>query len=81
MNIDAKTLLMKVKTNDARLKGCDLHAFDHENYRPGKRMTCLKCGGEIEPVRIADYIRGYEAGGGICDDIWPGYRDRKNKLN
>lgn len=74
--MDAKVILDEVRINHARLKSCDLHVFDPATYKPGKRMVCVKCHGELQSVRIGSYIDGYEAAGGDCNDIWPGYRDK-----
>lgn len=81
MMIDATAILAEVKTNHARLDGCKVHAFDPSEHVPGKRLTCLLCGGEMQLVRIGDYIKGYEAAGGSCDDIWPGYRAKRKETS
>lgn len=63
----------QVKANSARLKGCARHRFSGGKVKIGQKMTCLVCGGEMDLPRIGEYIRGYKAGGGSADDIWPEY--------
>lgn len=77
MTIDAHAMLAEVRENLARLNGCKLHVFDPNGYQIGQRKECLNCGGKMRLPAIGDYIRGYEAGGGGADDIWPGYRSNK----
>lgn len=66
-----------VKANSARLQSCARHRFDGD-FQIGKRKVCLVCGGGMSLTDIGNYIRGYEAGGGSADDIWPGFTKPKS---
>ena len=68
---ELKALWQDAKDNVDRLHGCARHRFDA--VQPGKRVTCLECGGVMSLSDIGNYIRGYVAAGGAADDIWPGW--------
>lgn len=72
---ELKTLWQDAKDNVDRLHGCARHRFDvpFNAVQPGKRFTCLECGGVMNLSDIGTYIRGYVAAGGAADDIWPGW--------
>jgi len=78
-DLDMNQLLKDIKANSLTLDSCELHRFDPVGYTFGKPMFCVRCGGKIDAVAVGWYIKGYEAGGGSCDDIWPGYRTPRNK--
>ena len=67
----------EVKANSARLRGCPRHRFPDASslvLSPRMELVCESCGGKMRTVDVGLYIAGYEAAGGPCDDIWPGYR-------
>lgn len=72
--IDTAAILKQVKANRRLVDGCKLHRFEARNIKPFHKATCLACGGEMGLVQIGFYIKGYEAGGGKADDVWPNYR-------
>lgn len=72
--IDPHSLLAEIRANHAKLDACDVHRFAPDSYKFGQKMTCLKCAGTMQATDVGHYIKGYEAAGGSCDDIWPGYR-------
>lgn len=77
MTIDTKRLWEEVKENSHRLEGCKRHRFEGGALEKlGQRYRCLDCKGQMGLTDIGSYISGYEAGGGDCNDVWPGYRDR-----
>lgn len=72
--MDVPSLLAEIRANRTKLDACDVHRFAPDDYKFGQKMTCLKCGGTMQATDVGHYIKGYEAHGGSCDDIWPGYR-------
>lgn len=75
--MDTKKILAEVKENTRKLDSCDRHLFNGERVPFGKKYTCLKCGGKLNGTDVLYYINGYEAAGGDCDDIYPGWRGSK----
>lgn len=73
--IKAGEILKEIRNNTKKLDGCKRHKFSGEQMPPGSKYTCLNCGGEIRGGDVLYYIAGYEAAGGNCDDIYPGWRD------
>lgn len=79
MSIDIKKILAEVQENIARRQACLRHRFDPPPLRKlGEKHTCLECGCTMSGPHIMFYIEGYEAAGGHCDDIWPGFRETRN---
>lgn len=74
------TILRAIKANNKKLDLCPRHRFSGERVPLGYKYTCLECGGRISGINLMYYIHGYEAGGGNCDDIYPGWRDEENPL-
>lgn len=75
MKIDTAAILAEVRANRARLEGCKRHRFEPPALvKLGLKLTCSACGGEMHLTDISYYIAGYEAAGGLADDVWPGYR-------
>lgn len=72
--MDAKRILEEVKENNRKIDACKRHRFSGETLPFGKKYTCLECGGQMKGTDIMSYIQGYEAAGGHCDDIFPGWR-------
>lgn len=77
MDIDTKAILAKIRANQAMLDSCPLHRFEPTDVKLGAKFICLKCGGTMGLTDIGWYIKGYEAGNGSCDDVWPGFRTPK----
>lgn len=67
----------RAQENSRRLRGCPRHYFNADASKKlrafGERVTCVECGGEMRVSDVGLYIQGYAAGGGISDDIWPGW--------
>lgn len=68
-----KKLLEGIRANTRKLDGCPRHKFSGERMPPGNKHTCLNCGGKMNGGDVLYYIAGYEAAGGSCDDIYPGW--------
>lgn len=64
----------EVKANRVKLENCKLHKFSGEVVKLGQKMTCECCKGQMSLTDIGWYIKGYEASGKSCNDIWPGFR-------
>ena len=64
------------KENRRKLDECKRHLFHLPKppYILGQRATCEHCGGSLGLVEVNQYVRGYEAAGGNCDDVCPGFR-------
>lgn len=78
---EMKKLWRDVRENNRKLSACKRHRFDPipiETFL-GAKHTCLVCGGTIDNPGLGQYVAGYEAAGGHCDDIYPGYRATKPK--
>lgn len=78
-DFDPKQLLADIRANSATLDACPRHLFKQDDYTFGQKMTCLHCQGRMQATDVMWYVKGYEAAGGHCDDIWPGYRTPRNK--
>lgn len=69
-----KGLRERIRENLDKLDNCPRHKFSGERMPPGNKHTCLNCGGEMNGGDVLYYIAGYEAAGGDCNDIYPGWR-------
>lgn len=69
-----ESILAEIRANTKKLDNCKLHKFSGERMPPGNKHTCLNCGGQMKGSDVLWYIAGYEAGGGDCNDIYPGWR-------
>ena len=67
-------ILREIKENTKRLESCERHKFNDERIPPRNKHKCLNCGGVLDGREVMAYIAGYEAGGGDCNDIYPGWR-------
>jgi len=75
---NAKSLWKEVKENRRALDSCKKHNFTPpKELKLGEIYTCNNCGGKLRLSDIGDYIRGYEAAGGNCNDIWLDFRKKK----
>jgi hypothetical protein len=72
---DLLEIAAAAKANSVRLAGCKRHRFVGGKATLGAKYDCLECGGRADNGYVYGYIAGYEAAGGVADDIWPGYRD------
>jgi len=79
MDLDTAQLLADIKANSATLDSCPRHLFKPDDYEFGRKMECSHCHGRMQATDVMWYIKGYEAAGGHCDDIWPGYRTGRKK--
>lgn len=68
-----KSALAEIKENSRKLDSCSVHKFSGERMPPGNKHTCLNCGGIMKGENVLYYIKGYEANGGDCNDIYPGW--------
>ena len=84
MDIDTQKIMREIRANHDRLDNCPRHRFDQTEYekmpRLGMKLTCVHCSGTMDVVAISHYIKGYEAHGGDCNDIWPGFRASKESV-
>lgn len=74
---DFRDAFKVARANRAKLDGCKRHMFDPmpvERSVFGANHNCIRCGGTLDTASLYQYISGYEARGGSCDDIYPGYR-------
>lgn len=60
----------KVKLNHAVLASCGLHQFGEVVYKPGMRVQCLNCRGEMSLTDASRYKDGYGAAGGDPQNIY-----------
>lgn len=67
-------LWQQVKDNSKRLNDCKRHLFSAETVKPGDKLTCANCQGEMQLGQVGSYIRGYQASGGTATDIWPAWK-------
>lgn len=76
--VEMNTLWEKVRENSRKLAACKLHKFEPMPIKSflGAKHTCLVCGGTIDNPSLGQYIAGYEAHGGHCDDIYIGFRSK-----
>lgn len=70
----ASEILKEIRKNSSKVDGCDRHKFSGELMERGNKYTCLNCGGKMNGTAVLYYIQGYEAAGGDCNDIYPGWR-------
>lgn len=68
----------EVRANQAKLNACLRHTISPDPRKLGERVTCIHCGGMMSVTDMSMYVKGYEAAGGDCDDIWPGFRAEKH---
>lgn len=59
-----------VKRNQAILAKCGRHQFGQVAYKPGMRVQCLNCRGEMSLTDASRYKDGYGAAGGDPQDIY-----------
>ncbi len=76
MTVNAKVIWEQVKANSIMLQACPRHRFAGGPVTLGQRHKCLECSGEISGSDLLWYIRGYEAGGGLAEIIYPGWHTR-----
>ena len=74
---DVLSIWEQVKENSRKLHACKRHRFPGGKVKLGDKARCLECGGELGLVPIGEYIRGYEAAGGLAADIWPDWDTSK----
>lgn len=55
-----------IDSNRKRLDACRMHAFPSAPacIDPGEKLLCTNCGGELNTILIAQYVRGFIAAGG-----------------
>lgn len=71
LNVD---ILKEIKENSKKLDSCKKHFFEQGRVVPvGNKYTCSNCGGLMKGESVMYYIHGYEARGGDCNDIYPGW--------
>lgn len=47
----------------------------------GIKLTCERCGGQLDLVAINHYVRGYEAAGGSGNDVVTGWREPEDNAD
>lgn len=73
MDRKEELILSRIRKNSNLLDACPRHEFTGEKMPPGNKYTCLICGGEMKGRDVLFYIQGYQAAGGDCNDIYPGW--------
>ena len=71
--METKSIMQEIRANLAALASCERHQFPERGntYRPGTKLTCLRCGGTMSLTDAGNYLRGYAAHGGDPRDIIP----------
>jgi len=71
---NSKNILEEVRANIKIKNSCKLHNITPpEELKLGHVFTCNNCGAKIRTNEIGSYIRGYQAAGGDCNDIYEGW--------
>lgn len=73
--------IAEIRANTATLEACPRHRFDPDQFKPGLprlKMTCLCCGGRMEPIDIRQYLLGFVAAGGDPETVWPGFMEPRD---
>lgn len=74
--VDFKGLWQRAQDNRGKIDACPCHVFPANTVvQFGGKVTCERCGGTMGLVEAFRYVQGYEAAGGLANDIWPNFRE------